>query len=105
MFIDSDDFIEPNMVEALLKLKAKSNGDIVCCGMCRYTETSSNIIEETVSKKEIEIFNRQVSLKRLILASVDCSSCNSYTVGILLVKHDLKKDATMMTNRSFLNYI
>lgn len=76
MFIDSDDFIETDMVEVLFELKATSNADIACCGMYRYKETSTTLIDNTISKNEIEILDRITSLKRLILRTIDCSSCN-----------------------------
>lgn len=77
MFIDSDDFIEQDMVEALLTLKAESSADIVCCGAYRYSKGEQPyIIERTVSKNKIETYGQSKALKKLILRTIDCSSCN-----------------------------
>lgn len=77
MFIDSDDFIEQDMVEALLTLKAASNADIACCGAYRYSKGEQPyIIKRTVSNNKIETYGQSDALKKLILRTIDCSSCN-----------------------------
>lgn len=77
MFIDSDDFIEQDMVEALLTLKAASNADIACCGAYRYSKGAKPyIIDRTASKKSIEILGQSTALKKLILRTIDCASWN-----------------------------
>lgn len=77
MFIDSDDFIEQDMVEALLTLKAESSADIVCCGAYQYSKGKQPyIIKRTVSKNKIETYGQSDALKKLILRTIDCSSCN-----------------------------
>ena len=76
MFIDSDDFVEHNMVEELLAIKAQSNADIVCGGMYRYTNGTAEVIPSTVSKENIEILDNTTALKKLLLRTIDCSSCN-----------------------------
>lgn len=76
MFIDSDDFIDNNTVEYLLAVKENCNADIVCYGMFRYNGTNDTLIENTVSKKDLEILDQLTTLKKLILRTIDCSSCN-----------------------------
>ena len=76
MFIDSDDFIDSNMVEFLLGTKRKTSADIVCCGMSRYRDGALYIIPETTSKNDIEVYDKITALKKLVLTDVDCSSCN-----------------------------
>ncbi len=76
MFIDSDDFVEPEMVEELLAIKAQSNADIVCGGIYRYTNGTAEVIPTTVSKENIEIMDNTTALKKLLLKTINCSSCN-----------------------------
>lgn len=42
-FIDSDDYIEPEMLQTLYKLQKESNADIVCCGICDRYESGDHL--------------------------------------------------------------
>ena len=91
MFIDSDDFVEHNMVEELLAIKTQNNTDIACVGMYRYTNGTAEVIPKTVSKKNIEILDNTTALKRLISRSIDCSSCNKLYSKTIIGKSRFKE--------------
>lgn len=76
MFIDSDDFIDNNTVEELLAVKENCNADIVCYGMYHKHNDNISIIKNTVSKNNIEIYDNFTALRRLLMRTIDCSSCN-----------------------------
>lgn len=121
MFVDSDDFIDNNTVEYLLNAKEQSKADIVCCGINRYNGATGTLLQNTVSKKEMEIMDQSTVLKRLVARTIDCSCCNKlydrakigaqrFKVGRnnedFLFLFDLYQniDAVAYTNKAFYNY-
>lgn len=63
LFIDSDDWVEPNMVEFLISRAKKNNADIVTCGMVwNDIKPSSVFVEETWCQEiAVKEFIRHVS--------------------------------------------
>lgn len=56
VFVDSDDWIETNMVEKLIKVSLGSDIDIVFCGFCPVEETKEQVASYEKSRKnELEI--------------------------------------------------
>lgn len=53
MFVDSDDWCEPQMCEEMIKLANKNNYDMVCCGYYMDSDNGNNLLE-VVSKDVIE---------------------------------------------------
>lgn len=58
LFVDSDDWIEPRMIEALLKNMLQHNTDIACC---QYDRGGEYIQEKT------EIWDRETTLKNFLI--------------------------------------
>lgn len=67
-FIDSDDYIEKNMIELLYNNLKKENADISICNYYTFNEEQEKLEKESpdTAKQEIEIFNSQSALKKLM---------------------------------------
>lgn len=76
MFIDSDDFIEPIMVEKLLELKENTNTEVVACNIDKFEGSTYKTIKDKNTFKDIAVFDKQTYLKKLLLRTIDCTSCN-----------------------------
>ena len=63
-FIDSDDWIEPNMFEIMLNRMIEDNSDIVSCGVKWVEEDGSLFRNVTVSRNEV--LDSQSAMKELI---------------------------------------
>lgn len=63
LFVDSDDWIEPDMVEFLVKKAQTNNADMVTCGVVKNENTVSNDFEEKKYTQEqaVKEFLRHVS--------------------------------------------
>lgn len=66
LFIDSDDWIENNMIEILYKNIKRYDADI---SICEFQEesTEGTILKSKTENKEIKVFNREEALYELIL--------------------------------------
>lgn len=64
MFIDSDDWIESNTVEILLKVLEQNDGDIACSRF--FFEYENKTICTSPQKGEIKIFNQVEALKEVL---------------------------------------
>lgn len=64
MFIDSDDWIEPNTVETLLNVLIKNDGDIACSRF--FFEYEDKTICTSPQKGEIKIYNQEEALKEVL---------------------------------------
>lgn len=62
MFVDSDDFIKANMIEGLLSLMEKYDGDIVCGDYIEYKEEKNIAI---TANNRIEVWNREEAIGNL----------------------------------------
>lgn len=65
LFVDSDDWIEPDMVEFLAKKAQTNNADMVTCGVVKNENTVSNDFEEKKYTQEqaVKEFLRHVSFR------------------------------------------
>ncbi len=64
-FIDSDDFVEKDMIETLVKLLQKNQADLAVCSM--YAYQNGKVIEKEYTYQE-QIYNTDEALNELILA-------------------------------------
>ena len=63
-FVDSDDYIEKEMIETMAKKIMKKNADIVICGVTDRDE-ENNIINQSLNKKE-NVFNNIEAIKEML---------------------------------------
>lgn len=64
MFIDSDDWIEPNAVEDLVCALRKHSGDIACCRF--FFEYENRIKDTSLQTGKIKFFNREEALLEVL---------------------------------------
>ncbi|NDV47549.1 glycosyltransferase family 2 protein [Paludibacter sp. 221] len=60
LFVDSDDYIEKNMVELLYSELTKENADIAVCDLISEYPTCSEYIEDTVPENVADYFREQI---------------------------------------------
>lgn len=70
IFLDSDDFVAPNMYATLLKKGLLENADLVCCDIYEYYEDGEKIYRKMVSKE------REDTVFGLIDTPLMATSCN-----------------------------
>lgn len=51
-FIDSDDWVEPNMIQSMYQNAKDNNSDIVCCGLRRIDENGKLLSQEQINLKD-----------------------------------------------------
>ena len=66
-FVDSDDWIEPNMFETLLSALLETNADIAVGGFEGFTEDSKSITYAQPKSSERSLYSTEETLKRLLL--------------------------------------
>ncbi|MGN0384193.1 MAG: glycosyltransferase family 2 protein [Eubacterium sp.] len=73
VFVDSDDYIEPDMMESLYNAYIKYDADIVCCG--KYLESSTGTKE--VNCESEYCISQESAIKRMLqLNDIDNSACD-----------------------------
>ena len=72
-FVDSDDYIEKEMIETMAKKIMKKNADIVICGVTDRDE-ENNIINQSLNKKE-NVFNNIEAIKEMLDEKLFYSVC------------------------------
>lgn len=65
-FIDSDDYIEPTMIEELYNLVIKEKAEISICDFIEESEDGI-VLKEKISKNEIQIYDSVTGIKELLL--------------------------------------
>ena len=66
-FVDSDDYIAPNMYEVLLKTALKNNADLTLCNYIRVNESYEEIVSETIHKHAVDKkYNKSEFIHELI---------------------------------------
>lgn len=87
-FVDSDDYIEPDMYEKMVTAMEEKDVDMVCCGISKEYEEDSRRVEK-LSHQHIDVYVDAVrALKLLISTSV--SNSISLTVGNKMGKRDIQ---------------
>ena len=66
-FVDSDDWIESNMVECLLSALQETDADIAIGGYDSFTEKSENVIHAQSESSERKLLSSEEALKKLLL--------------------------------------
>ena len=66
-FVDSDDWIEPNMYETLLSALLETEADIAISGFEGFTEDSKTIVYSKIKSIEKKVYSAEETLKRLLL--------------------------------------
>lgn len=73
MFVDSDDFIDINIIMDLYLLQCKTDADIVCGGVYRYKDGQIYGIYNETIKCEMVVFTGVEQLKNMLNSYTDCS--------------------------------
>ncbi len=66
-FVDSDDWIEPNMYETLLSALQETDADISVGGIKSFTEDSQDVIFTQPKHSERTVYSAEEALRRLLL--------------------------------------
>ena len=85
-FTDSDDIIDPKMIEEMVKLLESNNADMISCESVFYQNGEESVIPHYHKAKGLSEIYPIEFLKGLLDISIDCSVCNK------LYKYDLIKD-------------
>ena len=110
-FVDSDDWVEPDMYEHLLKLIEENDADIADCGMIEITERS---FLELPATDEIQVLDRNGALDiffRITKADINYCVCDKlfkrelfekvlFTEGIIFEDIDFNYRALININRT-----
>ena len=83
IFIDSDDFVELDMIEILYKSVVENNADIAVCGFDYYM--NDLFYKKINQKNKIQIFNREQSILRML----DINDVFGWTAWNKIYKKDL----------------
>jgi glycosyltransferase involved in cell wall biosynthesis len=80
-FVDSDDFIEPDMYQVLYDVLTENDADIACCGRFIF---SGKIIDKRYESKKLMVFDKEEAFRELLL-----SGCIDVAAWDKLYKKDL----------------
>lgn len=121
-FVDSDDTIEPQMYETLVKLMMQHNADVVCCNYRKMVDGVCSDDENVFHKRsETTIYKEWDALKGLLSWSLNCGAWDkivrrSVLGGIRFTKGRLNEDVlfwfdvfqgkptVVECNKAFYNY-
>lgn len=74
-FVDSDDFIEPDMYEVMIEALIRTKKDIACCG--RIVDLWGRREKQEFIIKREKVFSRNEAIKEvLLLQDIDVSACD-----------------------------
>ena len=109
--VDSDDWIEPTMVEELVKKQQDTNADIVSCNaIARYIDREEKLIEPDYASKEemmrslIEMSLNHVIWRRLIRASLYTENNISAVEGVNIGEDHYTMPRLLYYAKSFAKY-
>lgn len=87
-FIDSDDYIDKNMIKHLVNLALENDADIVACGY--YTFNNKEVIEKCTPLPEIEILSAQeAAIDSFSKTKYSCFLCNKlFKRSVLFSEHN-----------------
>ena len=74
-FVDSDDYIEPDMYERLVRAAGEHNASMVQIGRNEVDEEGNALPDICIPPKETEVIDSQGFLKELLMHRGDCSFC------------------------------
>lgn len=92
MFVDSDDFVDVNIVEDLYTLQKKTDSDIVCGGFYKYIKGSVYKIYNEFITSELVEFTSMEQLGNMLNSETDCSSCGKLYKRSLISNHRFIKN-------------
>lgn len=91
MFLDSDDFFEPDLIEILYNGAIEKNADLVCCGADRYDDKEKKIVGEY---KHIELADAPETQS---FTWKDCKD-KVFQIGDLIAWNKLYKRSMLIEN-------
>ncbi len=86
-FVDSDDYIEPDMYDKMIAAMEEHDADMVCCGISKEFEKESGKVEK-LSNGHIDVYADAVHALKLLI-SPSLSDSISLTVGNKMGKRDI----------------
>lgn len=103
VFVDSDDWVEKEYVETLLKAKEKYQNSEILCGYQTIDATENKVIRDFLfsrsEKESIVPFERYMDLVDVVLAQ---SPCNKIFKRKIIVDFKIKFDETLSLGEDFL---
>lgn len=102
-FVDSDDYIEPDMYERLISVLLEKNGVAAQIGRDEINETGERLADICVPPKELVFCKAEDFLKELLLHRGDCSFCTKLMAKSLFEKEQfpegvLNEDFHLLVN-------
>lgn len=85
-FVDSDDYIEPDMYEKLLKVLIEHEGLIAQIGRDEVDENGTRLADICIPPDELKRYAAEEFLKELLLHRGDCSFCTKLVAKELFAK-------------------
>ncbi|MBD5500360.1 MAG: glycosyltransferase [Lachnospiraceae bacterium] len=86
-FVDSDDYIEPEMYERLLSVLLAENLLMVQCSRDEIDEQGNLMENVCIPPEKPELWENEVFMKELLMHRGDCSFCTKLTDASLLKEH------------------
>lgn len=74
MFVDSDDFVELDMVANLYYCIKKTDADVACCGIYNYINGEKSELYNRQLKENLTVFTSLNRLKALLRTATDCAA-------------------------------
>lgn len=85
-FVDSDDYIEPDMYEKLLHVLKENNGVMAQIGRDEINEAGERLPDICIPPKKPECIQTEAFLKELLMHRGDCSFCTKLVAKKLFTK-------------------
>lgn len=90
-FIDSDDFIKPDMIERLYNQISSKKADMAICGVTKYIEETGYTYEDTRDYDEDKVFDSEYCIRQFLLdQQVDGYACNKLFKKSLFTENNIR---------------
>lgn len=86
-FIDSDDYIDPDIYQMMIELIQEKNLPIVQISRDERDEADNRLEDVCIPPKEVRLCDTETFIKELLLHQADCSFCTKLVKRELLLKH------------------
>lgn len=101
-FVDSDDYIEPQMYERMLYTALSENLSMVQCSRDEIDEQGNRMENVCIPPKEPVLLENEKFMQELLMHRGDCSFCTKLTKASLLKEHkfpegELNEDFRLLT--------
>lgn len=102
-FVDSDDYIEPDMYERLMQVLTEHDARMAQIGRDEVDEAGEKLVDICTPPKQLTCYNTEAFLKELLLHKGDCSFCTKLVAKELFAKEQfpigvLNEDFHLLVN-------